>query len=528
MILASIGVFAAVLFLSRTASSPALTLLYAGLDEPSAGEIITALDQRGVTYDVRGNAIYVDSSQRDSLRLTLASEGLPRTSGTGYELLDNLSGFGTTAQMFDAAYWRAKEGELARTILASSHYKSARVHISNSVASGFTRASDASASVFVTPSYGSVSAQQAKALKYLIASAVNGLKPDRVSVIDGSTGAVISTDAASGGDAADAEISARLKHEVQRLLEARVGPGNVAVVVSVRTQTDRESIIERRFDPEGRVAISTVTEETTGTTEGQLGGAVTVASNLPDGDAAEDAGSSRSQTSETREQTNWDVSETQTETIRGPGAIERLSVAVMLNGTREVDANGAETWSPRSAEELATLKALVASAVGFEEDRGDVITLESLAFESVPEVGTTASLSFLDRFGLDLMHLISMAVLAIVALALGMFVVRPILTASAALTPAPALPVAPEPDKGELDVEIGSALDGEIDDGSLDLSQMPMMTSFNDGSSDLPDIGAPLGSNTDPVARLKHMISDRKDETVEILQDWINSPKEKV
>ena len=95
-----------------------MALIYGGLDSAQAGEVIAGIERAGVPYEVRGDAIYVASDQRDRLRMDLAAEGLPAAGSTGYELLDGMSGFGTTSQMFDAAYWRAKEGELARTILA--------------------------------------------------------------------------------------------------------------------------------------------------------------------------------------------------------------------------------------------------------------------------------------------------------------------------------------------------------------------------------------------------------------------------
>ncbi|MBE0554680.1 MAG: flagellar M-ring protein FliF, partial [Rhodobacteraceae bacterium] len=126
---ATVAVFLAVIALSRMAASPDLALLYAGLEGAAAGEVIAALDQRGIAHEVRGDSIWVPAAERDSLRMTLAAEGLPANSGSGYELLDGLSGFGTTAQMFDAAYWRAKEGELARTIQSNPQIRAARVHI---------------------------------------------------------------------------------------------------------------------------------------------------------------------------------------------------------------------------------------------------------------------------------------------------------------------------------------------------------------------------------------------------------------
>ena len=129
--LATVVMFSAVLMLARIASTPGMSLLFAGLESGPAGEIVSALEQRGVRYDVRGGSIFVDAARRDELRMTLASEGLPSGSAKGYELLDGLSGFGTTSRMFDAAYWRAKEGELARTIVSHSSISSARVHIAS-------------------------------------------------------------------------------------------------------------------------------------------------------------------------------------------------------------------------------------------------------------------------------------------------------------------------------------------------------------------------------------------------------------
>lgn len=131
---ATLAMFMAVLGLARFSSTPGMSLLYAGLDPKAAGEVIASLEQQGVAYAVKGDAIHVPSAQRDSLRMALASEGLPANGGAGYELLDQLSGFSTTSQMFDVAYWRAKEGELARTILANPQIRSARVHIAQAPA----------------------------------------------------------------------------------------------------------------------------------------------------------------------------------------------------------------------------------------------------------------------------------------------------------------------------------------------------------------------------------------------------------
>ena len=175
VVVSTLAMFAAVIGLSRLATTPSMTLLYAGLDSSAAGDVVKALEAGGVPFEIRGGSIFVDTNRRDSLRMTLASEGLPANSGKGYELLDGLSGFGTTSQMFDAAYWRAKEGELARTIVASPLIQNARVHISITPAQQYRQKNAPSASVTVTTSSGTLPGTQATALKF--SGGVGGVRP---------------------------------------------------------------------------------------------------------------------------------------------------------------------------------------------------------------------------------------------------------------------------------------------------------------------------------------------------------------
>lgn len=518
VVLATIAMFATVLTMSRMASQPSLTLLYAGLESSAAGDVVSALEQRGVAYDVRGGSIFVESSKRDELRMTLASEGLPANSGRGYELLDSLSGFGTTSQMFDAAYWRAKEGELARTIAGTPNVMSARVHIAHNGSNPFQREVRPTASVSVTTSGGTLSGSQARALKYLVASAVAGLTPDDVAIIDGQ-GGLISAAEDSAPNAGVDDRAETLRDRVQRLLEARVGFGNAVVEVSVDTVTETESFRERRFDPQGRVAISTDTEENTNSATGGAGGDVTVASNLPNGDAGS-GDTSSSQNSQTRERVNYEVSETERQVTRAPGSIKRLSVAVLVNGLTQVNDGGETQFQPRTEEELASFRELVSSAVGFDETRGDVITIKSMQFEPLTVPGTAATAGFMDKIHLDIMSIIQMAVLAIVALILGLFVVRPILGKPAPVGMAE-LPPPPRPDAGDT-----SPLNGEIDDGNFDLPEMSVISDLPAlGDSAMGDFG--MGSvSSDPVDRLRNLISERQDETVEILRNWLEDSEE--
>lgn len=513
---ATLAVMLAILGLARLASAPNQALLYAGLENGAAGEVVKALEARGVPYEVRGGAIFVPEADRDALRLTLASEGLPANGGQGYELLDGLSGFGTTSQMFDAAYWRAKEGELARTIVSNPQFTNARVHIANSSANPFQRDVTPSASISVTTTGAVVSAAQARALKYLVSSAVPGLIPENVAVIDGKAGLIGAEDEAGTGPTAD-DKAALLRDRVQRLMEARVGTGNAVVEVSVDTVTESELIRERSFDPESRVVISTDTEERTDKSENLGGGDVTVASNLPDGAAEGGPDQSSSAKAETRERINYEVSETTREITRQPGAIRRLTVAVLVNGTYQAAADGTQQFVPLPDGELDALRELVASAVGFDEARGDRITLRSLPFERPEGLGTGPLEPALFAGSIDTMRLIQMAVLALVTLILGLFVLRPILArgGTAGLSHSGALP-APGVD--------GPVLDGEIEqDGGFD--NLPVLAGGPDfGGMGMVDFDAP--PQEDPVERLRNLIEARKTETVEILRSWLEEDKE--
>jgi flagellar M-ring protein FliF len=526
VILATGIMFVAILTMSRMATAPSMTLLYAGLESGAAGDVVRSLEQRGVMFEVRGGSIFVDSQQRDQLRLTLASEGLPANGNRGYELLDSLTGFGTTSQMFDAAYWRAKEGELARTIVANPHVAMARVHIASTGSNPFQRGVTPKASVSITPNGGAVSAVQAKAVRYLVSSAVAGLSPDDVAVIDANGVLVGQTEdavPAIGGD----DKAQVLRERVQRLLEARVGFGNSVVEVSVDTVTESESVRERRFDPEGRVAISTDTEERSNTSKDAGSGEVTVASNLPDQQGGGAGDSSSSQNSETRERINYEVSETEREIVRAPGAIKRVTVAVLVNEPVTVNEAGQQTPEPRSEEELSALRELVSSAVGFDEARGDIITIKSMPLQAISPSGTAVGTSLLDQFDLDLMSAIQMAVLAFVTLILGIFVVKPVLSRQQN-DPSSGVPALLS---GAQNAEASAgqtALNGEVSNDEFNLPDLGGDLNIGDDQGKLPDLSIMGGISDDPVDRLRAMIGERQEETVEILRSWLEDKEENV
>ena len=488
----------ALVLLARTAATPGQALLFAGLDDRAAGEVVAALDQRSVVYSVRGSAIYVDAARRDELRLSLAAEGMPAAGGQGYELLDNLTGFGTTSQMFDAAQWRAREGELARTLLAMPGIRSARVHLGAPSARPFQRSAGVSASVAITTAGAGLTPVQAGAIRHLVASAVAGMRPEDVAVIDSQRGLVPGGTAQPDGLSGEDDLASALRGRVERLLAARVGAGRVAVEVTVEMDRTSEKLTTRRLDPEGRVAISTDTEERSEEGSGTGGTAVTVASNLPDGEGG--AGrETRSARTEARERINFEVGETRSEVTRAPGALRRLTVAVLVDGLRSVGPGGEPVWQPRPDEEMAALRALVEAAVGFDAERGDVVTIHGMELDLSVPGGTVATASLFA--GLDLGVLLQLAVFAAVALVLGLFVLRPLL-----LRP-PARPTAlPLPGTAGIALPAPETLRGAL--------PAPTNAQPSIGSATTEDRAAP------DLARL---VGARRDEAVEVLRAWIEA-----
>ena len=490
---AAVATIFAFSLLARTASTPNMALLYAGLDPSAAGDVLAALERMDVHTEVRGDAIYVTASQRDSVRMTLAREGQPQQGQAGYELLEGLNGFSATSDIFDATYWRAKEGELARTILASPGVRSARVHIARDRAAAFSRhAPKPKGVVTVTMGRGTLDVTQAEAIRYLVASAVPDLSPEQVAVIDSGFGVVLSpgkTSQGGMGRAKTADRELQIENDVLNLLEARVGAGNARVQISMEIDHERESISERVLDPAGRVVAGKETTEVSETSSGTNAGSVSVASNLPTGDASGANSGSQSERTQTDETIRYDLSEIRREREKMPGAIRRLSVAVLVNHIENIDDTGSISFAPRTTEEIASLRALVASAVGFNEDRGDTLTIENLPFQALANDGTIVEKKLFEQFiSRHLMSIIQIVVLSIVTIILGLFVVKPLVSIEA-----------PPP----VEEAAGALNSTETQFAAIEAKEPP-----------------------DSIETLKELANEKTDETVGLIKSWLDEPEE--
>lgn len=448
---AAVAIALAVAALGRAATTPRLSLLYAGLDPAASGEILQALEGMDLTAEVRGDAIYVPENRRDATRMALARDGLPRQSQAGYEILDNLKSFATSSEMFDATYWRAKEGELARTIVAEPGVRSARVHLAIPKRPAFAREAAApSAVVTVRMAFGRLDAERAQATRLLIALAVPGLSPENVAVLDAAGGVVLAPGAVEASQAMINNANDRekaLERDLLQMLEASVGAGNARVKVTLVVSDDQVVRHERVVDPDRR-ALAT-SDSTQSSEQGTAAsGVVTVASNLPEGDAGASTAPERSSRNESSESVRYELSEVKTEMVTLPGALRQVQVAVLINQPSPAGVDGGESSPPRSEAELEAIRKLVAAAIGYNESRGDVVTIQSLPFNKLEPAGTEAKRDFIaDVLQPNLIPVLQLVIPALVTLVLALFVVRPLLTGDGAglataiaATAAPSLP----------------------------------------------------------------------------------------
>jgi flagellar M-ring protein FliF len=493
IVAASLTTILLVILMGRVVAKPSLDLLYADLDPSTAGEVIARLDNLDVAYRVQGGAIYVDTRRRDALRLELARDGLPRQDVVGYELFDDLNSFAMSSDMFDTAYWRAKEGELVRTLLSMPDVRAARVHIGLNQGRGFSRRNGSPTASVTLSASRRFDASRIKAVQYLVALAVAGLEPGDVAVIDVEGGLLSGPGLEPGGEpsvAAELSRAASIKADLLSLLEARVGRGNARVSVNIETEMTRETVTERRYDPESRVLRSQTTTETVDSSSGR-DGATTVASNLPEGAAA--GGTTQSERSESTDRAEYEISEILTNRESLPGAIRRLSVAVLIDHEKSVGPDGESIYEPRSAAELEAIQELAISATGIDVARGDQITVESLPFErtDVGELieGPSPVARMLD---LHLWDLVQLSIMSLVALALGLLVIRPLLRSG---------------------LSSHAAEDGALAPMSLNGPRQDMQLGGTTIQTGLPE--------PDPYASLNQAAKDHTDEAADLLNEWI-------
>ncbi|MQR99212.1 flagellar basal-body MS-ring/collar protein FliF [Gluconobacter aidae] len=361
-------------------------LLYRDLEAHEAGEIVEQLAKAHIKYRLQdqGSTIMVPDDDVARARLLLAQSGLPSGGSVGYEIFDKGNSF--TATQFEQTIneTRALEGELERSIRLIHGVRNARVHLVLRHRELFsTDEQNAQASVLLSMDGGRrLDEESIAAVVNLVSAAVPGLDARNISLIDNRGHVLLKQGEgnSNGGQSAEEQrqlIEQRIAREVEDLLGSSLGPGHVRVEANVTMNNDHVRETQENYDPDQQVLRSQQTKtEKSINTQGSTN--TTVSNNLPNANAGQQQNGSQSNRQE--QTNNYEISKTIRTLVQDQPRIARISMAVMVDGISQSDGKGHASWQPRNQEELGRLTALTKSAVGFDQSRGDVVTVMSMKF----------------------------------------------------------------------------------------------------------------------------------------------------
>ncbi len=379
------------IYLMSRVAAPQMDLLYADLDPGDSKAILEKLQTEKIPFEIRkdGGEIWVPKDRKGELRVRMAEDSLPSGGRVaGYELFDKQDALGTTSFQQNINYVRAIEGELDRTIKSIDKVKNARVHIVMPQREAFSRDTvEPSASIVIKmKGQARLDHGQVLAIQHIVAAAVPKLKPSRISIVD-DRGTLLARGFENDQEAIaqnDEEMRLAMENRMARtiedLLERTLGPGRVRAEVSVEMDMAKATTTEESFDPDSKVVRSQVTStDNESSTEGETP-SVSVQQNLPDPNASGNGSKSASKADKSTETTNYEINKKVKNTVRELGEIKKVSAAVLVDGVYETGPDGKKTYRERTDKEKAQLKALVQSAIGYTQDRGDQVTVESSQF----------------------------------------------------------------------------------------------------------------------------------------------------
>lgn len=435
--LALIGFFA---FVMLRMSQPAMGVLFADLSSQDVSAITKDLDTRGIKYELRGDGQTILAPRADvpKLRLELAGKGIPSGGGVGYEIFDKGDAFSSTSFVQNINHLRALEGELSRTIRSIGRVQAARVHLVIPERRLFERDREPPRASIALKLAGELDNAQVRAIRHLVSSAVDGLKPERVSIVD-ERGRLLA-DGAQGEqgmvgvalDERQGAIERRIKAQIDDIVASIVGPGRARVQVSAVLDSNRVESRSETFDPESKVIRSSQNRTEASASNEQREG-VTVGNELPGAqqNQGQQQGQQRDTSSKNEEVVNYEISRTTRTEVQEGGRVRKLSVAVLVDGVYNRQGNET-TYQPRSQEELERIGQLVRTAIGFDRQRGDQVEIVNLRFAEAPQAPADlveqTLLQQLSSFSReDMVRFAEMGVIALLVLIVLMVVVRPLL-----------------------------------------------------------------------------------------------------
>ncbi len=433
-----IGFFA---FVITRATAPVMTPLYSDLSDRDSSAIVKDLEAQGIVYELRhdGAQVLVPKDKVLRLRMKLAEKGVPAGGNVGWEIFDKTDSLGTTSYVQNINHLRALEGELSRTIRSIDRVQAARVHLVIPERQIFQREKKEPTASIALKLKGQIDQTQVRAIQHLVAAAVEGMKPSRVSIVD-ETGRLLATGegedpnglvAASLQERTSA-YEARLENQIESIVASIVGQGRVRVHVAAELDFNRVTQTSDTFDPNGQVVRSTQTKEESSQNASTEKG-VTVSNQVPGG-TQDQAGAGSKEASNTSEETvNYEISKTTRTEILEAGRMKRVSVALLVDGVYATTAGGEVSYQPRSKEDLDRIAALVRSAVGFDQKRGDVVEVVNLRFAEAPaaqplESQKTGIAALLDFGRDDIVRFAELGALVLMTLLVLLFAVRPLIT----------------------------------------------------------------------------------------------------
>lgn len=518
-----IGFFA---YVSLRLAAPTMSPVFTSIPVEDGAKIIQELDGKNIPYELRmgGTQILVPSDQVDKVRLELAQVGLPSSgSVTGYEIFDKGDTLGTSNFVLNLNQLRALEGELARTISGFDTVDAARVHLVMPKRELFTRdAAKPTASVAVKlRGVGELNKNEIAAIRHLVATAVPGLKPTMVTIVD-SRGALLAKgiDEESGDNSAVTEEAEdyriayenRVRTTIERLLEQSVGIGKVKAEVHADIDFDRTVTNSEKYDPEGQVARSVQSvSESEKSNEGGANDTVSVGNNLPNAQAGGAGGTSAaSDRNRSEETTNFEISKQVTNSVKETGTVKKLSVAVLVDGLMTGEGDKAQ-YAPRSEEELKQLTDLVRSAIGYDQARGDDVRVINMQFaQNTTDLFETSPIDWLKN---DLTSIIQTLVLGGVAILSILLVIRPLV--------ARAIESAERQNKEE-DVDQASLVAPSIAARLTDMSRANAMS--DDEEEDMIDVDRVQGKlKSSSYKKINSMVEKHPEETAQIFRQWLTA-----
>jgi flagellar M-ring protein FliF len=370
-------------------SRPEFNVLYSGLSREDVTRVSAALRDASIAFDVNatGDTILVRPGQAAQARTLLADKGLPSSASGGYELFDKIGSLGLTSFMQEVTRVRALEGEIARTIQVIKGVKAARVHIVMPARGSFRREQPVPSASVVLRTEGPAEARTARSVRHLVAAAVPGMTPDKVTVLD-SDGSLLGSDDDGVGSTPTTlanlqrVVSRSIQDNVSKALTPYLGLDNFEVSVATQLSTDKRQTNETVYDPESRVqrSVRAVREkETSQSLDRQT--PTTVQQNLPDQQINAGGGKNSNDEKQRREDvTNYEVSSKTTTTTSEGFVVTKMFLAVLVNRPRLVASLGDKVSEAAVEAKVAEIAQLAATAAGLDRPRGDQIQVSAVEF----------------------------------------------------------------------------------------------------------------------------------------------------